>query len=37
MVWVTGIGLVSPHGDDAGQAFAALMRGESAVDRKSVV
>ena len=31
MVWVTGIGLVSPHGDDANLAFAALMRGESAV------
>ncbi len=31
MVWVTGLGLVSPHGDDVAQVFAALMRGESAV------
>ena len=31
MVWVTGLGMVSPHGDDLSQAFAALMRGESAV------
>ncbi len=31
MVWVTGLGMVSPHGDDLLPAFAALMRGESAV------
>ena len=31
MVWVTGLGLVSPHGDDPAQVFEALMRGESAV------
>ena len=31
MVWVTGLGLASPHGDDAPRVFAALMRGESAV------
>jgi len=31
MVLVTGIGLVSPHSDDPQAAFAALMRGESAV------
>ena len=31
MVVVSGIGLVSPHGDDAHTVFAALMRGESAV------
>ena len=31
MVVVSGIGLVSPHGDDAQSVFAALMRGESAV------
>ena len=31
MVQVTGIGWVSPHGDDTELAFAALMRGESAV------
>lgn len=31
MVVVTGIGLISPHGDDAMQVFDALMRGESAV------
>jgi 3-oxoacyl-[acyl-carrier-protein] synthase II len=31
MVVVSGIGLVSPHGDGAQQVFAALMRGESAV------
>ena len=33
MVWVTGLGLVSPHGDDVAQVFAALMRGESAVQQ----
>jgi 3-oxoacyl-[acyl-carrier-protein] synthase II len=31
MVAVTGIGLVSPHGDDPDRLFDALMRGESAV------
>ena len=31
MVLVTGLGVMSPHGDDAQQMFAALMRGESAV------
>lgn len=31
MIVVTGIGVVSPHGDDAGRMFDALMRGESAV------
>jgi 3-oxoacyl-[acyl-carrier-protein] synthase II len=31
MVAVTGIGLVSPHGDDPERVFDALMRGESAV------
>ena len=31
MVVVSGIGLVSPHGDDAQSVFAALLRGESAV------
>lgn len=31
MVVVTGIGVVSPHGDDPEQMFSALMRGESAV------
>ncbi|KNZ32028.1 MAG: beta-ketoacyl synthase [Methylibium sp. NZG] len=31
MVVVSGIGLVSPHGDDNDAVFAALMRGESAV------
>jgi 3-oxoacyl-[acyl-carrier-protein] synthase II len=31
MAWVTGLGIVSPHGDHLLQAFAALMRGESAV------
>ncbi len=31
MVVVSGIGLVSPHGDDHEAVFAALMRGESAV------
>lgn len=30
-VVVTGLGLVSPHGDETGPAFDALMRGESAV------
>jgi len=33
MAWVTGLGIVSPHGDDHVQAFAALMRGESAVQQ----
>lgn len=31
MVAVTGIGLVSPHGDTPESMFAALMRGESAI------
>jgi 3-oxoacyl-[acyl-carrier-protein] synthase II len=31
MVAVTGIGLISPHGDDPDRLFDALMRGESAV------
>ena len=31
MVIVSGIGLVSPHGDSTDTVFAALMRGESAV------
>ena len=31
MVKVTGIGVVSPHGDDAQAMFAAVMRGASAV------
>ena len=31
MVVVTGIGVVSPHGDDPEGMFSALMRGESAV------
>lgn len=30
-VAVTGLGVVSPHGDDAQAMFAALMRGESAI------
>ena len=30
-VAVTGLGVVSPHGDDARAMFAALLRGESAV------
>ncbi len=30
-VAVTGLGLISPHGDDRQAVFAALMRGESAV------
>ncbi len=30
-VAVTGLGVVSPHGDDAPAMFAALMRGESAI------
>ena len=30
-VAITGLGVVSPHGDDAQAVFAALMRGESAV------
>ena len=30
-VVVTGLGVVSPHGDDAQAMFSALMRGESAV------
>jgi 3-oxoacyl-[acyl-carrier-protein] synthase II len=33
MAWVTGLGIVSPHGDDHLQAFAALMRAESAVQQ----
>jgi 3-oxoacyl-[acyl-carrier-protein] synthase II len=32
-VAVTGLGIVSPHGADPSAAFAALMRGESAVER----
>jgi len=31
MVVVTGIGVISPHGDDAQAMFAALLRSESAV------
>ena len=31
MVAVTGLGVVSPHGDDPDRMFDALMRGESAV------
>lgn len=31
MVVVTGIGLISPHGDDPSRVFESLMRGESAV------
>lgn len=31
MVAVTGIGVISPHGDDPDRMFDALMRGESAV------
>ena len=31
MVVVSGIGLVSPHGDDVNAVFSALMRGESAI------
>ena len=31
MVVVSGIGLISPHGDDNDAVFGALMRGESAV------
>jgi len=31
VVAVTGLGVVSPHGDDAETMFAALMRGESAI------
>ncbi len=31
MAAITGIGVVSPHGDDPQQMFDALMRGESAV------
>jgi 3-oxoacyl-[acyl-carrier-protein] synthase II len=30
-VAITGLGVVSPHGDDPRQMFAALMRGESAI------
>lgn len=30
-VAITGLGVVSPHGDDAQAMFAALMRGESAI------
>ncbi len=30
-VAITGLGVVSPHGDDARLMFAALMRGESAI------
>lgn len=32
-VWVTGLGVVSPHGDDPLAMFEALMRGDSAVRR----
>jgi len=32
MVAVTGIGVISPHGDDPDRMFDALMRGESAVN-----
>ena len=31
MVVVSGLGIVSPHGDNTNDVFAALMRGESAV------
>src|SRR5262245_7463772 len=31
MVAVTGIGLISPHGDEPDRVFDALMHGESAV------
>ena len=31
MVVVTGLGLLSPHGEDPQKAFAAVLRGESAV------
>ncbi|HET7525280.1 MAG TPA: beta-ketoacyl synthase N-terminal-like domain-containing protein, partial [Burkholderiaceae bacterium] len=31
MVAITGIGIVSPHGDDPDRMFDALLRGESAV------
>ncbi|HZV53893.1 MAG TPA: beta-ketoacyl-[acyl-carrier-protein] synthase family protein [Rhodocyclaceae bacterium] len=31
MIAVTGIGVISPHGDDHEAMFAALMRGESAI------
>ena len=31
MVVVSGLGMVSPHGDNTNDVFAALMRGESAV------
>lgn len=31
MIAVTGIGLVSPHGNDPREAFSALVRGESAI------
>src|SRR4051812_14822463 len=31
MVAVTGIGLISPHGDNPDRMFDALLRGESAV------
>jgi len=30
-VWVTGIGVIAPHGDHPETMFASLMRGESAV------
>ena len=30
-VAVTGLGVVSPHGDDPGAMFDALLRGESAL------
>ncbi|RYE73599.1 MAG: beta-ketoacyl-[acyl-carrier-protein] synthase family protein, partial [Oxalobacteraceae bacterium] len=30
-VFVAGLGVVSPHGDDVEAMFAALLRGESAV------
>jgi 3-oxoacyl-[acyl-carrier-protein] synthase II len=30
-VWVTGVGVIAPHGNEPETMFAALMRGESAV------
>lgn len=32
-VWVTGLGLVSPHGDDVGEVFRRVCAGEPAVRR----